>query len=326
LPVFLPVRLFGSAASRWFAPASGCIHASNPLRSLLACFAGCAACFRSPSGVFAPSGSKPPLASQPFGPPSGIARSSFAPRSLSIERFGHGSSFPIRYISGGSTLDSLYRPRIAPLSVLIDLCCPPICIGAQHLTLCFARRLLRVRLFALVVISDCSLFTTQSLCPVYGLLRTRHLAFRFARRLLRVRFFQLSAALGLLRVRQLTLNAGLRISPYVYTLRPVLCMDRSVLNTLSSAPLTDCSVCDTSTLFGSQIAPLSLRRALCCSRIAPCSTLRVSHRTCCTTRSVLLALPRARIAPGTRLGSVAACGYLRTQLSLPCANRESLRA
>jgi len=225
-----------------------------------------------------------------------------------------------------STLDSLYRPRIAPLSVLIDLCCPPICIGAQHLTLCFARRLLRVRLFALVVISDCSLFTTQSLCPVYGLLRTRHLAFRFARRLLRVRFFQLSAALGLLRVRQLTLNAGLRISPYVYTLRPVLCMDRSVLNTLSSAPLTDCSVCDTSTLFGSQIAPLSLRRALCCSRIAPCSTLRVSHRTCCTTRSVLLALPRARIAPGTRLGSVAACGYLRTQLSLPCANRESLRA
>ena len=84
LPVFLPVRLFGSATSRWFAPASGCIHASSPFHSLLACFAGCAARFRSPPGVFTPSGSKPPLASQPFGPPSGIARSSFAPRSFSI--------------------------------------------------------------------------------------------------------------------------------------------------------------------------------------------------------------------------------------------------
>jgi len=40
------------------------------------------------------------LASQPFGSSSGIARFSFAPRSLSIERFGHGSSFPIRYASG----------------------------------------------------------------------------------------------------------------------------------------------------------------------------------------------------------------------------------
>jgi hypothetical protein len=158
------------------------------------------------------------------------------------------------------------------------------------------------------------------------LLRTRHLAFRFARRLLRARFFQLLADLGLLLARQLALNAGLRISPYVYTPRPVLCMDRSVLNTSCSAPPTDYSVFDACTLLGSQIAPLSLLRALCRTRIAPCSTLRVSHRTCCTTRSVLLALPRARIAPGTRLGSVAACGYLRTQLSLPCANRGSLRA
>jgi len=99
LPVILPVRLFGSAASCWFAPASGRIHASSPLHSYPACFAGCAARFRSPWGVFAPSGSKLPLASQPFGPPSGIARSSFAPRSLSIERFGCGSSFPIRYAS-----------------------------------------------------------------------------------------------------------------------------------------------------------------------------------------------------------------------------------
>jgi hypothetical protein len=46
--------------------------------------AGCAARFRSPSGVFAPSGSKHCLASQPFGPPSGTARSSSAPRSLSF--------------------------------------------------------------------------------------------------------------------------------------------------------------------------------------------------------------------------------------------------
>jgi len=95
------VRLFGSAASYWFAPVPGCIRASSPLYSLPACSAGCAARLSSPSGVFAPSGSKPRLASQPFGPPSGIARSSFAPRSLSIERFSYGSTFPIRYIPGG---------------------------------------------------------------------------------------------------------------------------------------------------------------------------------------------------------------------------------
>jgi len=44
--------------------------------------AGCAAKFRSPSGIFAPSRSTHCLASQPFGPPSGIARFPFAPRSL----------------------------------------------------------------------------------------------------------------------------------------------------------------------------------------------------------------------------------------------------
>jgi len=158
------------------------------------------------------------------------------------------------------------------------------------------------------------------------LLRTRHSAFRAARELLRARLFQLLDAHGLLRARQLTLSAGLRISPYVYTLRPVLCMDRSVLNTSSSAPHTDYSVFDACTSFGSQIAPLSLLRALCCSRIAPCSTLRVSHRTCCTTRSALPAPPRARITPGTRLGSVVARGYLRNQPSLPCASRGLLRA
>jgi len=167
---------------------------------------------------------------------------------------------------------------------------------------------------------------TLSLCPAYGLLRTRHLAFRAARRLLRARLFPLLAAHGLLRARQLTLSAGLRISPYVYTLRPALCMDRSVLNTLSSAPHTDCSVFDACTSIRSRIAPRPSLRALCCSRIAPCSTLRVSHRTRCTTRSALPAPPRARITPGTRLGSVAACGYLRTQPSLPYANRGSLRA
>jgi len=58
-------------------PQTRCIL--NPAR-----FAGCAARLRSPSGVFAPSGSTHQLASQPFGPPSGIARSSFAPRSLSF--------------------------------------------------------------------------------------------------------------------------------------------------------------------------------------------------------------------------------------------------
>jgi hypothetical protein len=158
------------------------------------------------------------------------------------------------------------------------------------------------------------------------LLRLRRLAFRPAHRLLRARLFPLLVARGLLLARQLTLSAGLRISPYVYTSRPALCMDCSVLNTFGSAPPTDYSVCDACTLFGLRIAPRPLLCALCSSRIAPCSTLRVSHRTRCTTRSALTAPPRSRIAPGARLGSVAACGYLRTQLSLPCANRGSLRA
>jgi len=83
LAVVLPVRPFGSPARDWLAPVSGGIHASSPLHSVPARFAGCAAKFRSPSGVFAPSGSKHCLVSQPFGPPSGTARSSFAPRSLS---------------------------------------------------------------------------------------------------------------------------------------------------------------------------------------------------------------------------------------------------
>jgi hypothetical protein len=161
---------------------------------------------------------------------------------------------------------------------------------------------------------------------VYRLLHTRHFAFRAAHRLLRARLFPLFTARGSLRSRQLTLHAGLRISPYVYTSRPVLCMDCSVLNTLSSAPHTDCSVFDACILFRSQIALRSSLHALCRSRIAPCSTLRVSHRTRCTTYPVLPAPPRTRIAPGSRLGSVAAYGYLRTQPSLPCANHGLLRA
>jgi hypothetical protein len=116
---FLLVRLFSSAASCWFAPASGHIHASSPLQSLPACSAGCAACFGSPLGVLAPSGSTLRLASQPFGPPSGIARSSFAPRSLSIERFGYGSSG-----LGGQDTGVRWRMTTSSVPVLPPLLLP----------------------------------------------------------------------------------------------------------------------------------------------------------------------------------------------------------
>ena len=58
-------------------------------------------------------------------------------------------------------------------------------------------------------------------------------------------FPALCAARGLLRARHLTLRDGLRIAPYADTWRPALAADLSVVNTLSFAPDTDCSVFDT---------------------------------------------------------------------------------
>jgi hypothetical protein len=99
-PVPAPVRPLGSATCRWFAPAAGRIHASDPLRSYRSARPAARPISTPPRGFSAPPDQSVRLVTRPSGPPSESARSSFAPRSR-LFLISCGSSFPNRYVSGG---------------------------------------------------------------------------------------------------------------------------------------------------------------------------------------------------------------------------------
>jgi hypothetical protein len=90
--LILLVRPFGSATCRWFAPAAGCIHASDPLHSCQSVLPA-ARPISTPLQEFSllPDQSVR-LATRPSGPPSRSARSPFAPRSLSISSWATDQS------------------------------------------------------------------------------------------------------------------------------------------------------------------------------------------------------------------------------------------
>jgi len=82
--LILPVRPFSSATRRRFAPAAGGIHASDPLHSCRFVLPA-ARPISTPRQEFSlPLAQSVRLVTRPSGPPSKLARSSFAPRSRSI--------------------------------------------------------------------------------------------------------------------------------------------------------------------------------------------------------------------------------------------------
>jgi len=196
------------------------------------------------------------------------------------------------------------------------------------LTLCAVRRLLRARLFALVLLADCSVINTQSFRTACGLLRSRCLAFPATCRLLRSWLFPPCASCGLLRARHLTLCDGLRIAPHADTLRPSCCAWIAPCSTLQAphrSQIALCSILDAS--FRPRISPRSSLCARRWSRMPPCSTLWSF-----APRPSYTALDTYRSAPYTNYSVYdtwllfVSCGSLRIIHLVPGVGRGLLRA
>jgi hypothetical protein len=196
------------------------------------------------------------------------------------------------------------------------------------LTLRAVRRLLRDRLFAFVLIKDCSVVNTQSFHTACGLLHPRCLAFRAVRGLLHSWLFQPCASHGLLRVRRLTLRDGLRIAPHADTLRPSCCAWIAPCSTLQAphrSQITLCSILGVS--FRPRISPRSSLCARCWPRMPPCSALwSFASRPSYTVLDPYHSAPYTNYSVYDAWLLFVSCGLLRTHHLVPGVGRGLLRA